>query len=306
MVARERHGLRRTLTIGGLGAGIDRLAAGLAAAGAAPERPIVCWLPNRLEWLQLAAAAARLGVPVVGLNTRYRADELRHALQRSAAGVLVGGRRVRRDPLRSDGGRGRSRRAAIRRRRRRRPRPGLGRRRLCRARLGRSGGGGTASATNRHRTTCSSRSPRRARPGSRSSPSTTRSASSGTPLDDVRAFDVRPGDRLLLDLPMCGTFGFTLGADGDRRPGRDPHQRALRRQGPAQAIASEGVTHYNASDDMLLRSSTPGSSSPGGHALREVAFANFTNAALEVAERVGRRSASPSAGSTGCQRCSRC
>jgi acyl-CoA synthetase (AMP-forming)/AMP-acid ligase II len=88
-VARKRHGLARTLTIGELVAGTDALPAGLAAAGATAERPIVCWLPNRLEWLPLVAAAARLGVPIIGLNTRYRADELGHALPRSTAGVLV-------------------------------------------------------------------------------------------------------------------------------------------------------------------------------------------------------------------------
>ncbi len=88
-MARERNGRRRTLTIGDLVAGTEALAAGLVAAGATPERPIVCWLPNCLEWIELIAAAARVGVPIVGLNTRYRADELRHALQRSGAAVLV-------------------------------------------------------------------------------------------------------------------------------------------------------------------------------------------------------------------------
>ena len=89
MVVAERHGAPRSLTIGALVDGTEALAAGLAAAGAGPDRPIVAWLPNRLEWVPLIVAAARLGAPIVGLNTRYRADELRHALDRSAAAVLV-------------------------------------------------------------------------------------------------------------------------------------------------------------------------------------------------------------------------
>ena len=89
VVVRERHGEGRSCTVGDLVARTDRLAAGLAAAGASADRPIVVWLPNRNEWVEVIAAAARLGAPIVGLNTRYRADELRHVLERSDAGVLV-------------------------------------------------------------------------------------------------------------------------------------------------------------------------------------------------------------------------
>ena len=72
-------------------------------------------------------------------------------------------------------------------------------------------------------------------------------------LDDAAAFDVRPGDRMLIDLPLCGAFGFSslLAAIGGRATTLlderfDPVDTA-------RAIATEGVTHYNASDDMLLR-----------------------------------------------------
>src|SRR5829696_522876 len=89
VVALERHGLRRTLTIGQLVAGSEARAAGLAGLGAGPERAVVVWLPNRLEWLEVVVAAARIGTPVVGLNPRYRSEELRHVLARSHAAVLV-------------------------------------------------------------------------------------------------------------------------------------------------------------------------------------------------------------------------
>ena len=104
-------------------------------------------------------------------------------------------------------------------------------------------------------------------------------------LDDAAAFDVRPGDRMLVDLPLCGAFGFSslLAAIGGRATTLlderfDPVDTA-------RAIASEGVTHYNASDDMLLRVMDTGLVRRGEHRWREGAFANFTNAGRRAAER---------------------
>ena len=67
------------------------------------------------------------------------------------------------------------------------------------------------------------------------------------------AFDVRPGDRMLIDLPLCGTFGFSslLAAIGGRAT--TLLDERFEPVDTARAIAAEGVTHYNASDDMLLR-----------------------------------------------------
>jgi fatty-acyl-CoA synthase len=299
VVARERHGLRRTLTIGGLGAGIDGLAAGLAAAGAAPERPIVCWLPNRLEWLQLVAAAARLGVPVVGLNTRYRADELRHALQRSAAGVLVAVDEfagIRFAPMAAEAGAGELRSIVVVGADRDPAWADVG----C-AVLGWDDLACEPSESSSERTMRHGEGPvgHEPAPGDLLIAFTT-SGTTGFPklavhdqvgvvghaVDDVRAFDVRPGDRLLLDLPMCGTFGFTSVLMAIAGRAETLINERFDAEDTAQAIASEGVTHYNASDDMLLRILDTGHVVAGGHSLREVAFANFTNAAVEVAERV--------------------
>ncbi|MBV7482110.1 class I adenylate-forming enzyme family protein [Bordetella sp. BOR01] len=54
---------------------------------AAGTRAAIC-LPNGYDWAVLTYAAAMLGVCLVPLNIRYRADELVSALQRSAATVL--------------------------------------------------------------------------------------------------------------------------------------------------------------------------------------------------------------------------
>ncbi len=47
------------------------------------------WLPNVPEWLMFEFAAARLGVVVLALNTRYRSHELGHLMQLSQAKGIV-------------------------------------------------------------------------------------------------------------------------------------------------------------------------------------------------------------------------
>ena len=226
-MARERHGWQRSLTIGDLVAGTDALAAGLAAAGATPERPIVCWLPNRLEWLQLIAAAARLGVPIIGLNTRYRADELRHALQRSGAGVLVAVDEfagIRFGPMAADAGAGSLQSVVVVGAERDPAWDDVGCAVLAWDELDRDGPVDHEPVPEDLLVAF------------------TTSGTTGLPklavhdqgsavrhsFDIGRAYDIRPGDRLLLDVPLCGTFGFTplLAAIAGWRP--DAHRRALR------------------------------------------------------------------------------
>src|SRR3954471_21509354 len=50
---------------------------------------VAVFLPNGLAWVDLLLGAARLGAVVVGVNTRYRTDDLRHALRQSGATLLV-------------------------------------------------------------------------------------------------------------------------------------------------------------------------------------------------------------------------
>jgi len=178
VVAVERHGARRTLTIGDLVTRAEALAEGLAAAGASPDRPIVVWSPNRLEWIEAFAAAARLGVPVVGLNTRYRADELRHVLARSAAGVLVAVDEfagVRFAEIVAEAGTGGLATIVIL------DTPGQAWRTLgCPTATWDSSVAKRQVVRRRDPATCSPRSPRPARPGSPSSPHTTKQGWSAT------------------------------------------------------------------------------------------------------------------------------
>ena len=252
IVAVERHGRRRTLTVGALVARAERLAAGLAAAGASADRPIVGWLPNRLEWVELIAAAGRLGVPIVGLNTRYRSDELRHVLERSAAGVLVAVDEfagIRFGAVAAEAGRAGLVSVVVV------DSPAD----PCWADLGCpvipwSGLADEGSVS--HVPAPDDLLIAFTTSGTTGFPKLAVHDQAGVvrhAADDAVAFDVRPGDRLLLDLPLCGTFGFSslLAAIGGRATTLiderfDPHDAA-------RAIAEEGITHYNASDDMMLR-----------------------------------------------------
>jgi len=68
---------------------IDETAAWLAAHGISRGDVIAVWLVNRLEWVALLFAAARLGAIVAAVNTRYRSAEVEHLLGLSGAKMLV-------------------------------------------------------------------------------------------------------------------------------------------------------------------------------------------------------------------------
>jgi fatty-acyl-CoA synthase len=64
---------------------VQQAAAWLYQAGVARGSRIAIWLPNRLEWLVLLFAAARLGASVVAVNTRFRSAEVSYLLRTSGA-----------------------------------------------------------------------------------------------------------------------------------------------------------------------------------------------------------------------------
>ena len=66
-----------------------RLAVGLARLGLRHGDCILVWLPNLPEWFVAQFAAARLGLTVVAVNTRYRGSEIAGILQASNAKVVV-------------------------------------------------------------------------------------------------------------------------------------------------------------------------------------------------------------------------
>ena len=82
------HGGREITT-----AGFDdlcrRTTACLRAKGLGRGDLVAVWMVNRVEWLALLFALARLGATLVTINTRYRGEELAYILRRSGARVLV-------------------------------------------------------------------------------------------------------------------------------------------------------------------------------------------------------------------------
>ncbi|MGX4769804.1 AMP-binding protein [Bradyrhizobium guangdongense] len=68
---------------------IGQTAAWLAAQGIGKGDVVAVWLVNRVEWIALLFAAARLGAIIAAVNTRYRSAEVAHLLKLSGAKLLV-------------------------------------------------------------------------------------------------------------------------------------------------------------------------------------------------------------------------
>ncbi|SCB46467.1 fatty-acyl-CoA synthase [Bradyrhizobium shewense] len=68
---------------------VEQTAAWLAAQGIGKGDVIAVWLVNRIEWVTLLFAAARLGAIVAAVNTRYRSAEVAHLLRLSGARLMV-------------------------------------------------------------------------------------------------------------------------------------------------------------------------------------------------------------------------
>src|SRR5262247_1756625 len=67
---------------------VDAVTAWLAGQGIGKGDVIAIWLVNRLEWMVLLFATARLGGIVAAVNTRYRSADVAHVLRISGAKLL--------------------------------------------------------------------------------------------------------------------------------------------------------------------------------------------------------------------------
>lgn len=68
---------------------VGQTAAWLAAQGIGKGDVVAVWLVNRVEWIALLFAAARLGAVIAAVNTRYRSAEVAHLLKLSGARLMV-------------------------------------------------------------------------------------------------------------------------------------------------------------------------------------------------------------------------
>src|SRR5438128_11667760 len=73
-------------------AAVDRLAAGLLAAGLRRGDRLGVWSPNCAEWVLTQYATAKLGVILVNINPAYRTTELAYALGQSGSRMVIAAR----------------------------------------------------------------------------------------------------------------------------------------------------------------------------------------------------------------------
>jgi fatty-acyl-CoA synthase len=78
-----------------LGAEVDRVAAGLIAAGIGRGDRVGIWAPNCVEWVLVQFATAKLGVILVNVNPAYRSQELAYVLNQAGIRMLISAARYR-------------------------------------------------------------------------------------------------------------------------------------------------------------------------------------------------------------------
>ncbi len=68
---------------------VDRVADGLLAAGFVKGDHVALWVANSADWVRMLFAAARIGMIVIPINTRYKSSELEYILRQSDARALL-------------------------------------------------------------------------------------------------------------------------------------------------------------------------------------------------------------------------
>jgi fatty-acyl-CoA synthase len=79
----------QALTYAELARAADRLAGGLSALGLRRGEHLALWLPSSIEWVLAELAAARLGLVLAPISTRYKAAEVEYILRQSDAAALI-------------------------------------------------------------------------------------------------------------------------------------------------------------------------------------------------------------------------
>jgi len=297
-----------TTTAGQLLERAERAASGLSAIGLEPGRHLGIFLPNRTTWLVAALAAARSGVGVLGLNTRFRSTELDHLLSVAEVDTVVLADRF----LGIDG-------PAIMAELAQRPRllvdtgadtmpetmpdtvPESG----IQAEL--QAGGDLAWAAIEGGDTTDDRSGGRADLDRQPGPGDpvigfTTSGTTGLPkiamhsqgqtvahLDAViDRFGFDRSTVSLVPLPLCGAFGYTVAMATLLAGGRVVLNEAWDPDRAAVDIGRYGVTFFSASDDMLLAVEASPSFDPAT-TWRTGGFADFTNAGTDAVTRLDQR-----------------
>ena len=68
---------------------IDRVAKALINLGVQAGDKVSIWMPNRVEWLFLLGAVAKIGAVLVPINTRFRTSDMEYLVNHSDSAVLI-------------------------------------------------------------------------------------------------------------------------------------------------------------------------------------------------------------------------
>ena len=77
------------LTFAQLQAVVRQVSQAALAMGVKPGDRVALWLPNTAEWVLAALGLVSVGAVLVPVNTRFKAEEARYAVQRAGASLLV-------------------------------------------------------------------------------------------------------------------------------------------------------------------------------------------------------------------------
>lgn len=270
-----------TLTYAELDRRAAAVAAGLGRLGLARGDTVGAWYPNRSEWLVLLAAAARLGVGVVGLNTRFRRTELVHLLGLArcrwvlvasdflgidAAGVL--GEVAAEVPLRPIVVGPTAAFAAL---------DPVAWDDLAAGPPAAPGDDPAGRPDDLLVTFTTS--------GTTGFPKLAGHHQAGTlhhALAVARAFEVAPGTATLVPLPLCGTFGLAPTVAALVAGGRVVLHDTFDPGRCARAVSSGAITHLHGADEMLLAVLRHPDLDPGASRWTVGVFADFTGAGEAV------------------------
>ncbi|MBO6558912.1 MAG: AMP-binding protein [Nisaea sp.] len=268
---------------------VDRVASGLASLGIAKGDRIAVWLPNGIPMAALVFGAARLGAISVIVNTRYQKTELEELLKRTRAKLLAIAAGFRGIPfldiLSSVPDESLSSLTHVVN---------------CSPEPATAPVGATVSYA-----TLAATAPEAFPPVDPALPCAM-FATSGTTRapklvmhcqqaivqhgkDSGSALGYTDADAVMLGaLPLCGVFGFSqlMGALANGRP--TILMDAFSSSGALELIERHKVTHFNATDDMIVR--LLDEAKPGQLAsLRELGFASFSGTNAEgLVERAER------------------
>ena len=273
-----------------------RLAKGLGSVGVGPGATIGAWLPNRIEWVVTQFACSALGVALLGLNTRYRSHEISHLLRTIPLSAIV----LPSDFLRIDflG----TLEAALSDVRDDDPRAVAPRLIFI------DDVPGGAEAISGEAFTLSDLMGRGSlgdiedRGGALSNLFTTSGSTSASKvaghdqasvlrhgLADALALDVRPDDRLLAVLPLCGVFGFSAAMALVIGGGSILLMETFDAEHGARLLEEFDVTHVVGGDEMLGAIFAKVPSERDLPRLRRGGIANFAGRSKDVVTQADRR-----------------